>query len=95
MNLLLAANMEGTDLIGDYCVVCGHTATDRHHVVPRSQGGASGPRLSLCGFGNTSGCHGEAHERRLHFRWRDGWEVLRTEPMKYEQALDLPGWERI
>ena len=27
------------------------------------------PKLPLCGLGNASGCHGLAHQNRLHFRW--------------------------
>lgn len=27
------------------------------------------PTITLCGSGNTSGCHGLAHQNRLHFRW--------------------------
>ena len=52
------------------------------------------PRLRLCGAGNTSGCHGDAHSKRLHFRYRDGWEFLRTEPTRYENALACKGWRR-
>lgn len=29
------------------------------------------PTITLCGSGNTSGCHGKAHAHLLHFRWVD------------------------
>ena len=63
------------------CMVCGRPANNHHHIVPRSAGEYSveGHRLSkptvlLCGNGNTSGCHGLAHQKRLHFRWVDTFE---------------------
>lgn len=27
------------------------------------------PTITLCGSGNTGGCHGKAHAHKLHFRW--------------------------
>lgn len=63
------------------CMVCGRPANNHHHIVPRSAGEYSveGRRLSkptvlLCGSGNASGCHGLAHQHRLHFRWVDTFE---------------------
>lgn len=63
------------------CMVCGRPANNHHHIVPRSAGERSvdGRRLSkptvlLCGSGNASGCHGLAHQHRLHFRWVDSYE---------------------
>ena len=68
------------------------------------------PTVTLCGFGNNlkdaNGrylCHGLAHHRRLHFRWVEGdyfaeghWEYLVTKhPTKYQNALSMPGWERL
>lgn len=68
------------------------------------------PTVTLCGFGNNlkdaNGrylCHGLAHHRRLHFRWVEGdyfaeghWEYLVTKhPTKYQNALMMPGWERM
>ena len=51
--------LQGKDLLPPWCVICGRTdgGLNGHHVVPRSRGGKDGPRVSLCGFGNTSGCH--------------------------------------
>lgn len=49
------------------CVCCGQPSTDRHHR-RFGMGGSSLPDhhtpqnlVSLCGWGNTSGCHGRAH----------------------------------
>lgn len=88
----------------DYCVVCGRRATNQHHVVRRGAGmlsvegvSLSKPTLSLCGSG-TTGCHGKAHEGRLHFDFVDGeWLYLETdEPMNQLEALELEdGWKRI
>lgn len=80
------------------CAVCGSDATNLHHIVLRSQGGSNGPVVRLCGSG-TTGCHGLAHERRLHFRVvheTDSyihWEYLMTDrPMKFEYAIESEGW---
>lgn len=59
------------------CVVCGCTyPLNNHHIVRRSAGKMyvngielEKPVITLCGSGNASGCHGLAHENRLHFRW--------------------------
>lgn len=80
---------------GDKCVVCGAYAHDKHHVVPKGMGGVPRalerriPKLLLCGNGNASGCHGLAHQKRLHLNWSDsmGWCYLLTdEPMDDELA---------
>jgi hypothetical protein len=59
------------------CAVCGATwPLNQHHVVRRGAGKMyrngvelKKPTITLCGSGNTSGCHGLAHQNRLHFRW--------------------------
>lgn len=107
--------MEGVSIDAPYCVVCGRTwPLNRHHVVRRSagklyRGGIEIPKptLMLCGSGNASGCHGLAHQNRLHFRWvriegrsnrphasgSGHWEYLITdEPVKYSVALKMDGW---
>jgi len=50
------------------CVCCAQRATDRHHRRFKGMGGSSLPDtdtapnlVTLCGLGNTSGCHGRAH----------------------------------
>lgn len=69
--------MEGCSIRQGRCVVCGKTwPLNQHHVVYRSSGkmfknGVEVPKptLTLCGNGNTGGCHGKAHHHTLHFRW--------------------------
>ena len=79
-----------------FCPFCGTLATERHHIVYRSQGGTDLPTVSVCGHGNASGCHGLFHQHRLHLRWRDGWEWLYTrEPTKETVAQDLDGWRPV
>lgn len=73
-------NMMGPSVRKTHCVCCGAALPnggEQHHVVFRSHGelyNARGrkmekPTLTLCGFGNSCGCHGLAHSRRLHFRY--------------------------
>ena len=63
---------------GDRCVVCGRFANNNHHVIPKGMGGIPKslesriPTLVLCGQGNVSGCHGLAHQKKLHLNWSDG-----------------------
>ena len=88
--------MKAPSVIRDHCVICGRPATELHHAVYRSNGGEDGPVLSLCGWGNVSGCHGLVHSNRLHFRYRDGWEYLITDvPVKVDTAHALEGWRSI
>lgn len=69
--------MAGTSLKLEHCAVCGKAyPLNQHHVVRRGAGklyrdGREVPKpcITLCGSGNTSGCHGLAHANRLHFRW--------------------------
>lgn len=59
------------------CLACGGWANNHHHVIPKRMGGRNKaierliPTVSLCGFGNASGCHGLAHAGKLRF-WYDG-----------------------
>ena len=81
------------------CCVCGKQAQNQHHVIAKGMGGTRLakriPTLSLCGMGNTSGCHGKAHSSMLHFDYRDGWYfILLDEPTKRIDALGMDGWER-
>lgn len=53
---------------GGVCEAChAAPATDQHHRQYRSRGGwhLIENLLDLCGRGNTSGCHGDAHRGRL------------------------------
>ena len=54
----------------------------------------------LCGSGNASGCHGKAHQGRLHFRyvkqpWHEGWKPLRPQTFGYYDGEPSRGghWE--
>lgn len=55
------------------------------------------PTITLCGYGNTSGCHGLAHQNRLHFRYEGGelQYIVCPEPTKYEVALGMDGWRAV
>ena len=76
-----------------WCPFCGKPATNRHHIVYRSHGGKDGPTVTVCGFGNASGCHGKLHSHRLHMRYTDRWEYLETkEPTKEQIAQQMEGW---
>jgi hypothetical protein len=112
---ILRPLMEGTSVEAPCCAVCGRSwPLNRHHVVRRGAGRlyrdgieVPKPTIMLCGSGNASGCHGLAHQNRLHFRWvraSDGfnrprpqgsghWEYLVCDvPTKYATALSMGGW---
>lgn len=99
MNEYQKALMDAPSVKSDRCVFCGRPAQSQHHVVFRSQGGTDGPTLSVCGFGNESGCHGLLHKHKLHPRYtaESGWEYIYTpESTKYERAIDTDdGWKPI
>lgn len=97
-----------------YCAVCGRPATNRHHVIEKGMGGVSRelerriPKVTLCGMGNASGCHGKVHAHLLHLYWDDDgygggrWVMYETpEPMDdwrcweahMGEYVTLPGWE--
>lgn len=98
MNRYQEAMMALPSIESAVCPFCGRPASNRHHIVPRSQGGAHGPTVTVCGFGNAAGCHGLLHSHVLHLRpdGRGWWEWLRTDaPCKHEAALALPGWEPV
>lgn len=79
-----------------WCPFCGQRATNKHHIVPRSQGGHNGPTVNVCGIGNYSGCHAKLHNHTLHLRYEDGWQFLETDiPTKYDKALTMEGWKGI
>lgn len=96
--------MDAPTLRSSRCVVCGAPAHDQHHIVWRSWGELYDedgnprpkPTVSLCGFGNTSGCHGLAHQRMLHFRYYGALECLITDqPTNYLDALEMGGWRAV
>lgn len=69
--------MLGCSVILNHCAVCGKSyPLNQHHIVKRSAGELykqgiklQKPTITLCGQGNTNGCHRLAHQNRLHFRW--------------------------
>lgn len=99
MNELQARLMGRPSIEGPGCPFCGRPSGERHHIVPRSQGGADGPTVAVCGFGNAGGCHGLLHEHRLHLDWDDeaGWWrwLLTPEPTKEQDALEMGGWRPV
>lgn len=94
MNMYDIELMSATTIRGDRCIVCGRPASENHHLVYRSHGGKDGPTVPLCGFGNTSGCHGAVHANRLHFRYMNGQleYLLTDEPVKVDAARSMSGW---
>lgn len=96
MNEYQKALMLAPSIETPYCPFCGRKATNRHHIVPRSQGGHDGPTVTVCGMGNASGCHGRLHAHKLHLKYDGGWLYLETyQPVKYETALGKDGWKRL
>lgn len=99
MNKYQRELMDKPSIVGEYCPFCGRKATNAHHIVPRSQGGANGPTVCVCGMGNASGCHGLLHSHMLHLRWDEDtwqWLYLRTEEAtKYDKALEMAGWKPV
>lgn len=97
--------MDAPDMTGMHCMVCKRFGIlNNHHAVPRSAGELfdcgrkrKKPLITLCGSGNTSGCHGKAHHGLLHFDFRDGdWFYLEVpEPVDRLTALDMDGWVRL
>lgn len=90
---------------GGVCEACGRArATEQHHRLYRSRGGADvvSNLLDLCGWGNHSGCHGVAHTRTGELRGlsiRSGGDPLRV---RVEHALfgvvlldDKGGWSPV
>lgn len=74
-----AHNMGGADHLPGWCSICGKPHPERHHVVPRSLGGSSGPVVHLCGFGGNLrdadgrlNHHGAVEQHLLWFWWHDG-----------------------
>lgn len=79
------------------CLICGRPAENAHHIVKRSAGKwvTDGrehrkPTVELCGMGNASGCHGLAHQGRLHFRWVDQADIARH---AHEKCAGAGHWE--
>lgn len=107
--------MDGVSVKLDHCAICGRTyPLNQHHIVRRGAGKlyrdgreVPKPTITLCGSGNTGGCHGLAHQNKLHFRWvrkdehfnrpagqgAGHWEyILLDDPTPYLAALEMDGW---
>ena len=96
MNELQKRMFHAPSFYASECPFCGRPTTNRHHVIPRSQGGHDGPTIDVCGMGNASGCHGKLHAHLLHLRYTDDWQWIETkEPTKYQDALAMDGWQYI
>ena len=94
MNELQKRMFHAPSFYAEYCPFCGRKATNRHHIIPRSQGGHDGPTIDVCGMGNASGCHGKLHNHLLHLRYTNDWQYLETDkPTKYQDALAMDGWK--
>lgn len=96
MNELQKTLFSAPKIVASECPFCGRPTTNRHHIIPRSQGGHDGPTIDVCGMGNASGCHGKLHQHLLHLRYTGEWEYLETkEPTKYQDALAMDGWRSL
>ena len=83
-------------LESDKCLCCGAPAVNNHHIIIKGAGGVSKanekriPTVSLCGNGNTSGCHKLAHDGRLHFFYfLDKVDVLAEDCNGEDVVLDI------
>ena len=78
---------------GGVCEGCGEApASDVHHRLFRSRGGRDEVTnlLHLCGWGNHTGCHGEAHTDPE--RQTDGWSVPSGEKPANRPVLYRGAW---
>lgn len=95
MNLRELKLMNAPDWESVLCPFCGKRFQSRHHVVYRSQGGGSGPTITVCGTDNVSGCHGLIHQGYLHLDYTNGrWVFLRSkEPCSSDTADSRDDWK--
>ena len=107
INAFTSEMLDRPSIGGERCAICGAPATNSHHVIQKGMGGTAYesriPTIKLCGSGVT-GCHGLAHEKRLHIYWDDqrgGWVYYMTpRPMNdfrcWQEYADryapVPGW---
>ena len=74
---------------GGLCEGCGvREASEKHHRKFKSRGGKNElvNALHLCGWGNHTGCHGEAHtdpERTVDGWSVNSWDDPRSKPVLY------------
>lgn len=96
---ILRPLMDGVSVDVPFCAVCGRAwPLNRHHVVRRGAGnlyrnGVARPKptITLCGSGNTGGCHGLAHANRLHFRWVETRQPMHEGP--FATTVRTGHWE--
>lgn len=76
------------------CEVCGKYApgAEIHHRMLRGMGGSKKPNIhnvesliAVCGWGNTSGCHGDIHGNTDYSKAM-GWIISRFSPYEPEQV---------
>ena len=76
------------------CEVCGKYApgADIHHRRIRGMGGTKDPNvhnieglIAVCGWGNTSGCHGDIHGNAAYAKAM-GWLISRFTPYPAEEV---------
>lgn len=87
-----------------YCAWCGKNyPLNQHHMVFRSAGNlfkngkkVEKPTVTLCGSGSL-GCHGKAHQRKLHFKYEDGklYGAEFKTATSYLDALKSHEWREI
>lgn len=96
--------MDAPTIRKDECAWCGSGwPLNQHHIVFRSRGElvrdgrrVEKPTITLCGSGNTGGCHGKAHSGMLHFKYDGRLMGLETErPVRYSEALKMDGWRAV
>ena len=92
--------MDKPSLESDCCIFCGKPATEDHHIVPRSslikKLQKFSPTVSVCGFGNTDGCHGALHNGRIHIRWNERFEYATFEhSVSHDFAEKYGYWEEL
>ena len=77
----------------EYCPFCGRRATNKHHVIPKGMGGTAHekaiPTITVCGHGNTNGCHGRLHDHTLELNWDDETDWWKY---RYPRAMN-PEWK--
>lgn len=66
----LAERQKAFDRDGHRCVVCGKTASEAHHIIPRSLGGPDDTwnLASVCADRMTGGCHRKATRKVIKMR---------------------------
>ena len=104
-NAPVAVRKQADERDGGRCVRCGATGTNQQHREGRGAGGRGKAdaartnglawRLTVCGQGNTSGCHAEIDQDRVRSE-REGYVIRRNGP-RVDAAevpvLTVDGWQ--